>query len=77
MNYEKQRMIFLSFGLIRTYLLMCKSIKKALTFDNIINIGKNDENNNEKKRQIIIGNIFDILINEIKKYNIVLPIKMF
>ena len=31
----------------------------------------------EKKKQAIIGNIYDDLLSELNKYHIVLPIRMF
>ena len=76
MNCEKQKQLFISFGLIRAYLFICKSINKSL--NGILN----NENMNitfdvEKKRQIIIQNIFDDLLTELNKYKIVLPVKIF
>ena len=72
MNCEKQKQIYLSYGLVRAYLFLCKNINKSF------NQNKNNIIiDNEKKRQIIIGNIFDDLLNELKKNNIILPVKMF
>ena len=77
-NYVKHRQIFQTFGLLRSYIIICKSIIRSL---NIFKFMENDKecnsNNIEKNKQIFIGNIFDDLINELKKYNIVLPIRMF
>ena len=73
-HYLPQRKIFVNFGLLRAYLLICKSIRKSLILDNKIYFG-NDMN--EKKKEIMIGNIFDDLMNELRKYNIILPVKMF
>ena len=73
-HYLPQRKIFVNFGLVRAYLLICKSIRKSLILDNKIYFGNNM---NEKKKEIIIGNIFDDLMNELRKYNIILPVKMF
>ena len=76
LNCEKQRQLFTSFGLVRSYLFICKSINKSL--NGILN----NENMNinfdvEKRRQIIIQNIFYDLLKELKKYNIALPVKIF
>ena len=73
-HYLPQRKIFVNFGLLRAYLLICKSIRKSLILDNKMWFG-NDIN--EKKKEIMIGNIFDDLMNELRKYNIILPVKMF
>ena len=69
-NCEKQKQIYLSYGLVRAYLLLCKNINKPID---------NNQNNldNDKRGQIIINNIFNSLLNELKKYHIVLPVKMF
>ena len=72
-HYLPQRKIFVNFGLVRAYLLICKSIRKSLNLDKIC-VGNNV---NEKKKEIMIGNIFDDLMNELRKYNIILPVKMF
>ena len=72
-HYLPQRKIFVNFGLVRAYLLICKSIRKSLNLDKIC-FGNNM---NEKKKEIMIGNIFDDLMNELRKYNIILPVKMF
>ena len=76
MNCEKQKQLFISFGIIRAYLFICKSINKSL--NGILN----NENINitfdvAKKRQIIIQNIFEVLLTELNKYKIVLPVKIF
>ena len=73
-HYLPHRQIFINFGLLRTYLLMLKNIRKNMSYDK-----SNKYNNNitEKKKEIIIGNIFDDLMNELRKYNIILPVKMF
>ena len=77
-NYVKQKKIFLNFGLVRAYLIMCKSINKSLNYYKFRESNKvSDVNNVEKKKQIIIGNIFDDLMNELSKYKIVFPIRMF
>ena len=74
-HYLPQRKIFVNFGLIRAYLLICKSIRKSLNLDKIgLGFGNNI---NDRKKEIIIGNIFDDLMNELRKYNIILPVKMF
>ena len=73
-HYLPQRKIFVNFGLLKAYLLVCKSIRKSLILDNKIKFGNIV---NEKKKEIIIGNIFDDLMNELRKYNIILPVKMF
>lgn len=72
-HHFPQRNMFINFGLLRAYLLMCKSIKKNMNFNQL---GKNNIKT-EKKKEIVIGNIFDDLINELRKYNINLPVKMF
>jgi hypothetical protein len=70
--FKEQKQIYLSYGLVRAYLFLCKNINKSF------NQNKNNIIiDNEKKRQIIIGNIFDDLLNELKKSNIILPVKMF
>lgn len=73
-HYLPHRQIFINFGLLRTYLLMLKNIRKNMSYDK-----SNKYNNNitEKKKEIIIGNIFDDLMNELSKYQIVFPIRMF
>ena len=76
MNYEKHRLVYMCFGFVKAYLIICKIIKKSMFFENIFRFGTNNENI-IKKREIIIGNIFDALLNEVQKYKIVLPIKMF
>ena len=71
MNCEKQKCIYLCFGLIKAYLHLCKNIKK--------NSDKKSSVNNEdiqKRKNIIITNIFYDLLIELRKYNIVLPVKM-
>ena len=76
MNCEKQKQLFISFGLIRAYLFICKSINKSL--NGIINSeNMNITFNADKNRQIIIQNIFDDLLTELNKYKIVLPVKIF
>ena len=77
-NYVKHKKIFLNFGLVRAYLLICKSITRSLNFYQFRESDKvGDANAIEKKKQIIIGNIFDDLINELSKYQFVFPIRMF
>ena len=71
MNCEKQRQMYLCYGLVRAYLIICKNIDKP-----IIQNKKNNDMDIEQKKQIIILNIFNNLLNELKKYNIVLPVKM-
>ena len=69
-NCEKQKQIYLSYGLVRSYLILCKNINKSI----------NDSQNNieiNKKGQIVINNIFNSLLNELRKNNIILPVKMF
>ena len=76
MNCEKQKHLYISFGLLRDYLFMCKSINKC--FNGSSNgINMNIDFDADKKRQKIIQNIFDDLLNELKKYSIILPVKMF
>ena len=76
MNCEKQKQLYISFGLLRDYLFMCKSINKY--FNGSSNVGNmNIDFDVEKRRQKIIQNIFDDLLNELKKYSIILPVKMF
>lgn len=70
MNCEKQKQMFLSYGLVRAYLILCKNINKSFNEKNI-------SMDAEKRRQIIVCNIFDDLLKELKKYNIILPVKMF
>ena len=69
-NCEKQKQIYLSYGLVRSYLIICKNINKTIS-DSQNNIEIN------KKGQIIINNIFNSLLNELRKNNIILPVKMF
>ena len=76
MNCEKQKQFFISFGLIRAYLFICKSINKSLN-GILNNKNMNISFDTEKRRQIIIQNIFDDLLTELNKYKIVLPIKIF
>ena len=76
MNCEKQKQLFLSFGLIKAYLFICKSINKSL--NGMLNNENMEINFDvEKRRQIIIQNIFDDLLTELHKYKIVLPVKIF
>ena len=71
-NCEKQKQMYLCYGLVRSYLFLCKNINKFFKSNKFnINI------DNEKKRQIIVADIFDDLLNELKKNNIILPVKMF
>ena len=73
-NCEKQKQMYINYGLIRTYLILCKIINKSFNENN------NKKNNNkdiEKIRQIIVSNIFNDLLKELKKYNIILPVKIF
>ena len=77
-NYVKQKKIFINFGLVRAYLLMCKSINRSINFYQFRESDKvGDANILEKKKQIIIGNIFYDLLNELSKYQFVFPIRMF
>ena len=77
-NYVKQKKFFLNFGLVRAYLIMCKSINKSLNYYKFRESNKVcDANMIEKKKRIIFGNIFDDLMNELSKYQIVFPIRMF
>ena len=77
-SYVKHRQIFITFGLLRSYLIVCKSITKSINYFKFIENNKgNNINMAEKKKQIIIGNIFDDLLNELRKYNLVLPVRMF
>ena len=69
-NCEKQKQIYLSYGLVRSYLILCKNINKSIS-DSQNNIEIN------KKGQIVINNIFNSLLNELRKNNIILPVKMF
>ena len=71
-NCEKQKQMYLCYGLVRAYLFLCKNINKSFKSNKF-----NTNIDNEKKRQIIVGNIFDDLLNELKKNNIILPVKMF
>ena len=76
MNCEKQKQLYISYGLVRSYLFLCKNINKSInTKLNSSNIHMNNEN--EKKRQIIVCSVFEDLLNELKKYRIILPVKMF
>ena len=76
MNCEKQKQLYISFGLLRVYLFICKIINKC--FNGSSNGGNvNKDFDVEKRRQNIITNIFNDLLNELKKYSIVLPVKMF
>ena len=71
-NCEKQKQLYTCYGLVRAYLILCKNINKSNC--------ENKTNNNmdiEKKRKIIISSIFEQLLNQLKKYSIVLPVKMF
>ena len=71
MNCEKQKQIYLCYGLVRAYLILCKNI------NNPFKENKDNDINIEKKRQIIVSNIFENLLDELKKYQIILPVKMF
>ena len=71
MNCEKQKQIYLCYGLVRAYLILCKNINNPFK-DN-----KNNGIDIEKKKKIIISNIFENLLNELKKYQVILPVKMF
>ena len=73
MNCEKQKQMYLCFGLVRAYLILCKNIKKPIIQNKTIS---DNDKNIEKKKQIIIERIFDNLLNELKKYSVVLPVKM-
>ena len=78
LNYSKHKKIFLNFGLIRAYIIICRSILKSLNYYKFQEDNKFDGDNMiEKKKQTIIGNIFDDLLSELNKYYIVLPIRMF
>ena len=78
LNYVKHKKIFLSFGLIRAYIIICRSIIKSLNYYNYNENNKvGTDNMIEKKKQVIIGNIYDDLLSELNKYHIVLPIRMF
>ena len=70
-NCEKQKQMYLCFGLVRAFLILCKSINKPITQNK-----KNNEIDIEQKKQIIIFNVFNNLLNELKKYGIVFPAKM-
>ncbi len=73
-NCEKQKQMYINYGLIRTYLILCKIINKSF------NENDNKKNNNkdiEKIKQIIVSNIFNDLLKQLKKYNIILPVKIF
>ena len=72
MNCEKQKQMYICYGLLRSYLILCKNINKC----NSENKGINDMDI-EKKRQSIISNNFEQLLNQLKKYNIILPVKIF
>ena len=74
MNCEKQKQMYLSYGLVRAYLILCKDINNS--FKGNTN-GRNKNIDLEKRRQIIVSNIFDDLLKELKKYHIELPVKMF
>ena len=77
-NYVKHRQIFQTFGILRSYLLIYKSIQKSENYYKYIltNIDS-DAEIIEKKKQILIGNIFEDLLNELRKYSMVFPIRMF
>ena len=70
MNCEKQKQIFLSYGLVRAYMILCKNIDKSFN-------SKNISMDVEKRKQIIVCYIFDDLLKELIKYHIILPVKMF
>jgi hypothetical protein len=74
MNCEKQKQMYLSYGLVRAYLILCKDMNKS--FEEKAN-GRNKNIDIEKRKQIIASNVFYDLLKELKKYHIILPVKMF
>lgn len=72
MNCEKQKQMYICYGLVRAYLILCKNINNTNCENKT-----NEDMDIEKKRQIIISNILEQLLNQLQKYNIVLPVKMF
>ena len=72
MNCDKQKQMYICYGLLRAYLILCKNINKSHCENKTTN-----DIDFEKKRQNIISNIFEHLLNQLQKYNIVLPVKMF
>ena len=72
MNCEKQKQMYICYGLVRAYLILCKNINKSNSENKT-----DDDMDIEKKRQNIISNIFEQLLNQLKKYSIILPVKMF
>ena len=51
MNCEKQKQMYLCFGLVRAYLILCKNIKKPIIQNKTIS---DNDKNIEKKKQIIL-----------------------